>query len=803
MVVLVVMLMLVLLVAVLTGNSHTRKKLQDLENRFDALTLELRRQQRPYTGGFTRDSQPLREPEAPKPEAPPEPEPQAGQQPHRRPLPQPDPPLARIPPPAQPLPEPVAEARRKPAAAAFVPPPPTPPAPGFFERHPDLEKFIGENLISKIGIAILVIGIGFFVKFAIDQQWIGPAGRVAIGMLCGGILIGLAHKLHTSYKAFSSVLVGGGLAVCYFTIALAYQDYRLMSQPLAFGIMILLTAFACVLAMLYDRQEVAIIALAGGFASPFLVSDGSGNYIVLFSYLLVLNAGLLLIAYRKSWRLLNGIAFFATALLFCGWLLSISRSAAILPYRGGFWFATAFYLLFLAINLAHNIRHRDRFVASDFSIILANTALFFGGGLYMLDAGGLGHYRGLFAICLAVLNLGLTAALAQRKAIDKSVLYLLIGITLSFVSLTAPLQLHGHSITLFWAAETVVILWMFKRTGFSILQAGMMIVWAGSLISLLLDWDIYYFSAPKFPIIFNRGFLTTLYVSTAQFLIWYLSRRGKVDDTPDNESWLSYIRVPALLTGSLLAYAAGALEIFTQITQRATNSDILVQYLLFYTLACACLALFVTRKYSAGASIASQVTIIVPGFLFYLCSYIVYADQESAWMTYGRFAHFSIHWLSLAIMIMLAFRLARLLRSNPTPTQTGAIRLVAALLGLLAVSVETGLLLRVLLSRDWRTLETVDGNYVRIGLPIVWGLYSFALMWIGMRNGQRMLRIISLSIFSFTLLKLFLVDIRNLGPGGKIAAFCSLGVLLLVVSFMYQRLRRLIIDDKSDEKTEA
>jgi uncharacterized membrane protein len=92
----------------------------------------------------------------------------------------------------------------------------------------------------------------------------------------------------------------------------------------------------------------------------------------------------------------------------------------------------------------------------------------------------------------------------------------------------------------------------------------------------------------------------------------------------------------------------------------------------------------------------------------------------------------------------------------------------------------------------WKTSATPT----RVGLPIIWGLCSFVLMWLGMRHKYRPLRIVSLTLFSITLLKLFLFDIRELAPGGKIAAFFSLGVLLLIVSFMYQRLRRLIIEDE-------
>jgi uncharacterized membrane protein len=83
----------------------------------------------------------------------------------------------------------------------------------------DLEKFIGENLLSKIGIAVLVLGISFFVKFAIDKNWIKETGRVIIGLIAGGILIGIAHRVRNSYRSFSSVLMGGGLTVFYFTVA--------------------------------------------------------------------------------------------------------------------------------------------------------------------------------------------------------------------------------------------------------------------------------------------------------------------------------------------------------------------------------------------------------------------------------------------------------------------------------------------------------------------------------------------------------------------------------------------------------
>lgn len=164
----------------------------------------------------------------------------------------------------------------------------------------DYEKIIGENWLNKIGIAILVIGIGFFVKYAIDQNWIKEAGRVAIGMLTGGILIGIAHYLRKSYKSFSSVLIGGGISVFYYTIAIAYHNYHIFSQPVAFAIMVGITIFSTILAVLYDRKELAIIGIIGGFTSPFMISNGTGDYVTFFTYIAILNSGVLALSFFKN-----------------------------------------------------------------------------------------------------------------------------------------------------------------------------------------------------------------------------------------------------------------------------------------------------------------------------------------------------------------------------------------------------------------------------------------------------------------------------------------------------------------------
>jgi uncharacterized membrane protein len=147
----------------------------------------------------------------------------------------------------------------------------------------DLEKFIGENLINKIGIAITVIGVAVGAKYAIDHQLISPLARIILGYLFGIGLLGFAIKLKKKYENFSAVLLGGSMAIMYFITYTAYSFYGLIPQLLAFALMVIFTAFTVVAAISYNRQVIAHIGMVGAYAVPFLLSDGSGIVAVLFA----------------------------------------------------------------------------------------------------------------------------------------------------------------------------------------------------------------------------------------------------------------------------------------------------------------------------------------------------------------------------------------------------------------------------------------------------------------------------------------------------------------------------------------
>ncbi|TDH20866.1 DUF2339 domain-containing protein [Segetibacter sp. 3557_3] len=676
------------------------------------------------------------------------------------------------------------------------------PQPGFFERNPDLEKFIGENLVSKIGIGILVLAIAYFVKYAIDNNWIGPVGRVGVGMLCGGILVAVAHAMRSSYKAFSSVLVGGGIAIFYFTIALAFHQFQLFSQTAAFIIMVIITGFAVALSLLYDRQELAIIAMIGGFATPFMVSDGSGNYVTLFIYLIILNAGLLVMAYFKAWRLLNLLAFIFTLLLFWGWLANLADATTSNVYRNAFLFATIFYLFYFVINIAHNVREHKKFIASDFGIILSNTCVYFSAGLYCLYQMHAAGYKGLFSIALAIFNLAVTYAFFKNRKIDTNLLYLLIGITLTFLSLTAPLQLEGNFITLFWAAESVLLLWLFQKSKIRIVETAFLLVWVVMLFSLLLDWiNIYQSHTKNLPIIFNKGFITTLFASVATFAISRLMRTSAITDP----GALRFGRViPTAITFRYLAlvllFIAGLFEINHHFNYYYPGTGVYLLYLEFYT------SLFVLvfttlerRERSLKPDQHSSRFLLVGCIIIYLL--LISANFNVQLSVFGGrlpAVHFNVtHWLMVAATLMVLYRVAQLLSKTITRTKEPALGIwLLSGVGVLLASVEVNHLIRTWFYNGPASLPDIERVFVKTILPILWGLCSFGFMWLGMKYKVRPLRIFSLTLFLLTLCKLFLFDIRNIPVAGKIAAFFCLGVLLLIVSFMYQRLKKIIIQNE-------
>jgi uncharacterized membrane protein len=683
--------------------------------------------------------------------------------------------------------------------------PPTPPKPGFFERNPDLEKFIGENLANKIGIGILVIGIGFFVKYAIDQNWIHEIGRVLIGIVCGGALLGLAHYMRNKFSAFSSVLVGGGIAVLYLTITIGFQEYQIFNQTSAFIIMIGITAFTIALSLGYNRIELAVVAILGGFGSPFMVSTGAGNFIVLFTYILTLNVGMLVLAYYKKWNLVNIVSYAFTILLFGSWLATQFDGEKLRMLNWGLFFSTAFYLIFFGMNIINNLKERRPFKALDFSMLLSNTFLYYSAGMYMLsfDYGYL--YRGLFTISLAVFNFMFAFLLYKNQKVDRNLVFLLIGLVLTFLSLAAPVQLEGNYITLFWAAEGVLLLWLSQKSGIQLMRLASVLVNVLMVISLLMDWYNLYFLTQEtnYSIILNRVYVTG-FVSFASLLITnYLLR----DETEERLPMLQAYKALIMIAAIGVCYGFNLLEL--QYQMRAFEVEdtafkiVTGTYNMLFILGLILVSRFISMHADVRTAFVAWGAI---GIFMYLVGYhqaILEARDlylVSGEMTTGFYFHYLLVLLLLTICISTIGISRKLIEFNKNSGNIYSWVLVAFFVFI--ASHELDHLVALAVYQDGDSLNHILNQNHKIGWPILWGVGSFLLISIGFKQKIRHLRIISLVLFLITLLKLFIIDIKGISEGGKIAAFISLGILLLIISFMYQRLKKLLLTDDATTSNE-
>lgn len=677
--------------------------------------------------------------------------------------------------------------------------PKAPPRPSFMERNPDLEKFIGENLLSKVGIVIFVIGMGFLVKLGIDNDVITESMRVAIGILIGGGMIGLAHYMRTSFAKFSSILIGGALAVLYFTIALAFHEYALIPQIAAFIIMVLITAFAVLLAISYDRKELAVLALIGGFGTPFFVSTGSGNYSVLLTYILILDIGMLALVYYKKWNLINYLAYGLTYLLFIGVYISefidnedATRLTLIL-------FLTSYYLIFFLMTIIYNIKNTRKFEYSEIGMLLTNSSLYFGLGLSLIHGFKDGLYSGVFTALVAIFNFGFAFSLYIRKEIDKNLLFLLIGLVLTFVSLIAPIQLEGNYITMFWAIEAVLLFWLSQKSGIKLMTTASVLVTILMLISLTIDWQQNYYPNYDYVVLslfLNKVFIASFVVMASLAGLTLLMKKDEVIEIKGTE--IVWKRIYTRGMFGVVFYLGFLLELNYQFIRFEFEDSLRVILLGIYNYSYVMIVLAVQRfqpsKILQKLGIALSALAIFSYLTVYL--YQVIVSRSYYLLDSGVSTGFYWHYVLLVLFVLILINLYRhICKTYNFKSKLGVISLwVLAFIGIFVTSAEVShLSLMYQYGSDKSELDAFDTT-VKSVYPVIWALSALVLMVVGMKLRLKALRIASLILFSITIVKLFFYDLAG-NSTGKIISFILLGVILLLISFLYQKLKFIIQDD--------
>jgi uncharacterized membrane protein len=333
------------------------------------------------------------------------------------------------------------------------------------QSDPDLEKKIGQYWLNRVGIVAILIGVSYFLKLAFENNWIGPAGRIAIGLLAGiGFVLWSERFRARGYAAFSYSLKAVGIGTLYLSLWGAFQIYHLIPAAVAFVAMIVVTVSTIALSLSQDAELLASFALIGGFATPVLLSTGQNHEIVLFSYVCLLDAAILEMTAAKPWRRLLWGSFAGTMILYWGWYSDYyspdQRALTV-------FFAALFAAIFAAIPLMTRYARSTRYGGPSITLTLLpllNAAAFFL-ALYEMYQDQTATLT-WFALALAAVYLGLANAFAKRSAAEdaKVIQSLHVAIAIAFITIAIPLKLDREWITIGWLIESGVLLFVSVKT---------------------------------------------------------------------------------------------------------------------------------------------------------------------------------------------------------------------------------------------------------------------------------------------------------------------------------------------------
>ncbi len=691
-------------------------------------------------------------------------------------------------------------------------------------RKSEVERFIGENLISVIGVLVTLVGVVIGVKYAIDHNLINPLTRIILAYLLGAGILVTGIKLRRKYENFSAILVSGAMAIMYFVTFAAYSLYALLPQLGAFAIMVVFTIFMVVASIKYNRQVIAYIGLVGSYAVPFLLSDGSGNVFALFSYIAVLNTGILVLAFMRNWKVLYYGAFAVTYLIFGLWFITAYHGN--LHFNIALGFGILYYLMFYVTFLAYKLIKKEQFEYEDIMMIIVNSAIFYGIGYITLEGNAtMQNYLGLFTVAVALTHFIVSVIFFRLKLADRKLFYLSSVMVLVFITIAIPVQLDGNKVTFLWGAEAALLFWVGRTKAIQVYERLSYIAISIALVSLGNDWFTFYnyYEAPLGTTVFNIAFATSLFMMGCLGFMFYLNKQERFITQFNDEQHerlqvlnivLPLLFIALIFIGPLLElnfyfsqlYEASKVQLDEPIrhnwwntTEYLKDKDIPhiaavwnINYILLFT---AVLTLVGWKRWKEKLALQAVIGLnVLATFIFLVFglynlsllrdSYLLH--KFDVVFNYSSFM-IGVRYVSIVFFAVQLFLTYKLIKSRPEIGITEN-RLVVPLFHVIFLWLLSSELINII-------HLTQSGAEYKLGLTILWGVYSFVLIGFGIWKKHQHMRIMAMILFGIVLIKLFFYDIVSASTIAKTIVFIIIGLILLAISFLYNKYKAYINDE--------
>lgn len=645
-------------------------------------------------------------------------------------------------------------------------------------------EFLKQNALTIIGIFTLVLGIGYFVKYAIDKNWIGETPRVGIGFFLGAVIILLGHFLRKNYSVFSSIITGGGIAVLYFTVTIAFREYHLFSQNIAFSVTCLITLLCIAFSYYYKSEILIIFSLFGGFLAPLMVSSGHSNYPFLFTYITVLNLGMLAIAFLKNWKSIGWIAFIFTYVYLLYWTFETTQLTSIYFYISG-------YIIFYSFALKNYFRKEAMSSPDILMLVLINFTNIIG-LVYIFNQLGYEPVI-IFPLIFALVNSFLLFREYSQKnfGINYSVFA---AITVSLLTLAVALQFKTHLITSVWAIEATLLLYIWKKTGLPIFRKCFYVLFPLLIAAQVITWTEY-IDAKNLNIVFNSVFLTSLVTLTTTFFSLFLLRKHPDHDEKFN-TFLEYLF-------SILSYGVIYFAILLEIMYHISSQPWIVIFSvgIIFTLYYIFAILLFRKKLDIPQDSATQ-------FMYLFCILIIIDTAVSGTgivsnylldkISPGFYGLYLLYWVPFIYTILQILPKSHFFK----------IKLSYWLISvtfITALSFELYNIYILLNAENISGMKVLSKHFGLLYLSIIWAVLSSVLIYKGLKNNIPEYSKIGFALIAVTILKLYLYDVWEMDNISRIIAFIILGIILLLSSFLFQRLKKIIknLVENKEEKPET
>jgi uncharacterized membrane protein len=650
------------------------------------------------------------------------------------------------------------------------------------------EYAIASTWLLRTGIAALVACMVFFLKWSVDKELIGPAGRVGLGILAGvAMLLAGLRLVGRKYHLIGQGLLGGGLLVCYASVyAASPMVFSLTPLWAAFLLMLLVTVAAGLLSVRTDSILVAVIGLAGAYVTPVLLRTETPNLAGLYGYILLISLGILALAYVKNWRILNYLGFVLTYLLFFA-----SLATSYEPDRDfviAITFLTSFFVTHSVIVFIHGVVQRKDAATLDILHMVANAGVYAATGYGLIRGAHGAVYPAAMTVGLASFFLAHAALFLKRGLHDRRLLIAWIALAAGFTAWTLPIVFDKETLTISLALLALTFLWLGRELRSRFIATLGRGLYALVFFRLLaLDMPRNYPAYVAREAVFGeylRGMLQRLWtfgVSVASIAAaFFLQRRDRRSGAePEPGTW-SIRNEGQMWSGCLYWFGVGFVFLFLHLELNRMFAFCQPLRLPVLSALWCGMALYFLGQY-AGSRFSRQVMYVFMCLFAFVAAVKLFVIDTEAWGLSQDWIYRGRYDAVDAAMRILDFGLiAATLGGIWLIFRRGADRKAATfgygalLVGFLFATFEVKTLLHAF-------LRPFEGG----GLSVLWALFAIGFVVAGVLRRVRLLRYAGLTLFGIVLFKVFCFDTAEMEVIYRVIAFMIVGAALVTGSFVY------------------